>query len=109
VSPGQLTPGRRVMPREDGWLPELGICEYGRVDVAKTVAACASRGHPVTPDHPWMHWRVRSPDGVGGRLDPSIHRVTEHEDGTITVSPSIAPREPGGWHGFLERGVWREC
>lgn len=41
------------------------------------------------------------------------HTVTEHEDGTITVSPSIqimagshrAEREV--WHGFLEKGVWR--
>lgn len=32
-------------------------------------------------------------------------RIVEHEDGTITVTPSIM--DPGGWHGFLERGVWR--
>ena len=50
------------------------------------------------------------------------HEVAEHADGTVTVSPSIdalaawdAPGEhrPRGerrlWHGFLERGVWREC
>jgi hypothetical protein len=42
------------------------------------------------------------------------HQVVEHEDGTITVSPSILHTEPddlGGkqWHGFLERGVWRRC
>jgi hypothetical protein len=39
------------------------------------------------------------------------HTVTEHEDGTITVSPSILITQPGVgiWHGFLERGVWREC
>lgn len=40
------------------------------------------------------------------------HQVVEHEDGTITVSPSIlvskGPNNPV-WHGFLERGVWREC
>lgn len=39
------------------------------------------------------------------------HQVVEHEDGTITVSPSIlcsgGPKE-ASWHGFLERGVWRE-
>lgn len=39
------------------------------------------------------------------------HDVTEHEDGTITVSPSIAVSlgrggAPYGWHGFLRRGVW---
>lgn len=42
------------------------------------------------------------------------HKVTEHEDGTITVTPSIlihSPRTGKGekWHGYLERGVWREC
>lgn len=39
------------------------------------------------------------------------HDVTEHEDGTITVSPSILVQAGalGTWHGFLERGIWREC
>lgn len=39
------------------------------------------------------------------------HSVTEHEDGTITISPSILISDNAGplWHGFLERGVWREC
>lgn len=38
--------------------------------------------------------------------------LTEHDDGTITVSPSILAHptaDAPGWHGFLERGVWREC
>lgn len=37
------------------------------------------------------------------------HRVVEHDDGTITVSPSImvSQGQPDQWHGFLERGVWR--
>jgi len=38
------------------------------------------------------------------------HKVEEHPDGTITVSPSILiTRHDGQWHGFLEAGVWREC
>lgn len=39
------------------------------------------------------------------------HTVTEHEDGTITVSPSIlcGDRDRRQWHGFLERGVWRDA
>jgi hypothetical protein len=38
------------------------------------------------------------------------HDITEHEDGTITVSPSILMRADRGqaWHGYLERGVWRD-
>jgi hypothetical protein len=42
------------------------------------------------------------------------HEVTEHEDGSITVSQSILVQGHEGhvigrWHGYLERGVWREC
>lgn len=40
------------------------------------------------------------------------HSVTEHDDGTISVSPSILVSgggQRGSWHGYLERGVWREC
>lgn len=43
------------------------------------------------------------------------HKVIEHEDGTITVSPSILiggtdekTRQRVTWHGFLEKGIWRE-
>lgn len=41
----------------------------------------------------------------------SHHKVTEHEDRTITVTPSIliSTYDVGTWHGFLERGIWREC
>lgn len=40
----------------------------------------------------------------------SRHTVTEHEDGTITVAPSILCSDGAAghsWHGFLECGVWR--
>lgn len=36
------------------------------------------------------------------------HKVIEHEDGTITVSPSILITGTGTWHGYLEKGIWRE-
>lgn len=53
-------------------------------------------------------WRGVTPNGVEANL--VAHTVTEHEDGTITVAPSIkaGDHEHGEWHGFLERGVWRE-
>lgn len=59
------------------------------------------------------HWHGRTPNGHGGNF--AEHEVTVHEDGTITVSPSIkvsttsAGAEVELWHGYLERGVWREC
>jgi hypothetical protein len=54
-------------------------------------------------------WWIYLPRGGAGRL--TQHTVIEHEDGTITVRPSIGMRKTGGGfarHGFLERGVWRE-
>jgi len=36
------------------------------------------------------------------------HTVIEHENGTISVSPSILINGTGTWHGFLEKGIWRE-
>lgn len=57
-------------------------------------------------------WMLYLPGG--GLGDLSQHDVTEHEDGTITVSPSIlvtSPRPAGERrrHGFLRRGVWEPC
>ena len=56
------------------------------------------------------HWECCTPNELRGNLD--AHQVTEHEDGTITVSPSILVETPGvadaTWHGYLEQGVWRE-
>jgi len=57
-------------------------------------------------------WYANSPNGHVGNL--SNHTVTEHDDGTITVSPSILISTTVGgvkkevWHGYLEHGVWRE-
>jgi hypothetical protein len=103
--------GTRVYPSADGWLDPAQIHKpgaYGRVDVEKAIASCAATGRAITGDHPWMHWEVTTPDGLTGRLDPTVHTVIEHENGTISVIPSIDMRQrrPGGYHGFLTRGVW---
>jgi hypothetical protein len=56
-------------------------------------------------------WYACTPTGEQAAL--GAHDVIEHEDGTITVSPSIevSTSRNGAkvplWHGFLERGVWR--
>lgn len=37
------------------------------------------------------------------------HHVEEHDDGTITVEPSIlVDRDGERWHGYLKRGAWIE-
>ncbi len=53
-------------------------------------------------------WSACTPNGHLGNL--KNHEVTEHEDGTITVSPSILVGDDKGdhWHGYLEHGIWRE-
>ena len=57
-------------------------------------------------------WYARPPGQHMGSLEN--HDVVEHDDGTITVSPSILITGYDGdclvqWHGYLERGVWREA
>ena len=55
-------------------------------------------------------WIVRPPKGHLGNVDN--HTVVEHEDGTITVSPSILitdRQDNSNWHGYLTKGEWREC
>jgi hypothetical protein len=81
--------GKRI-DRPDGSIPQSG--EYGKGEDG--------------------HWQCCPP---GTNLVGSLagHQVTEHEDRTITVSPSILIWQdlPTGrieWHGFLEHGVWRE-
>jgi hypothetical protein len=73
-------------------------------DYGKMTTDNGSWWYCVTPD------RNDNDDPMLGNL--SRHTVTEHEDGTISVSPSILMGGQGTttapWHGFLERGVWRE-
>lgn len=98
-------------------------------------------GYDATPHGAyWIdsagQWAICTPNGRIGSI--AKHTVVEHEDRTITVSPSIlvyaidpqvySPEERArmlelsdeayvqewergkpAWHGFLERGVWREC
>ena len=84
--------GRRVYPDDDGQL-RLQEGDYGfSLEVG--------------------HWQVRPPGCHAGGIPH--HKVIEYEDKTITVSPSIllTDFDEGGnqkqWHGYLERGVWRE-
>lgn len=55
----------------------------------------------------WGWWYANTPNSLLGNLKG--HEVTEHEDGTISVSPSILVNDgrPNAWHGYLEHGTWR--
>lgn len=51
-------------------------------------------------------WHVRPP---GGHLGPlREHQVTEHPDGTITVSPSILQDDDHSQHWYLHQGAWHK-
>lgn len=75
--------------RNDAQLHRMEPGEYGQATYGKV-----------------REWVCRAPNGYGGALRQ--HTVTEHEDGTITVEPSILIERPGQgrYHGFLRRGVW---
>lgn len=82
----KTSPGRRVYPDENGIL-RLAEGDYGQTKEGK--------------------WDVRPPGMHTGGIPH--HDVTEHSDGTITVSPSILLNDgQQKWHGYLEHGVWRE-
>jgi hypothetical protein len=54
-------------------------------------------------------WWACTPNGLSANL--RRHTTVEHEDGTITVTPSILVNEgrEQSWHGYLTRGEWKEC
>jgi len=58
-------------------------------------------------------WFMRPPQSEtfhSGMGNLNNHTVVEHNDGTITVSPSIlvTGHHDKQWHGYLEHGIWRE-
>lgn len=85
--------GRRRDLTEWAWLPEdtPTFGDYGR--------------------QPDMSWYAITPTNLMANINS--HQVIEHEDQTITVSPSIlvsdylTGEQDRTWHGFLEHGVWR--
>jgi hypothetical protein len=57
-------------------------------------------------------WLVYFPKCGIGALQ--LHKVEEHDDGTISVTPSILTKghdegKETTVHGYLTHGVWRDC
>lgn len=58
-------------------------------------------------------WYLNLPDC--GLANLANHAIEEHEDGTISATPSILVKghkdngEPVERHGYLTKGVWSEC
>lgn len=77
----------------------------------------------LPPDDAVYYWRFRRGPFLEGSWFVSVpsngraflgnlckHTITEHEDGTITVAPSILiTGHDGSVHGFLEHGTWRDA
>lgn len=102
MSAGDTTPGRRVFADADGDMPPMAPGDYGY----------DPRGRDHGTGANGNGWIACPPGGDAGLGNLGNHDVIEHEDGTITVSPSIlvypTHDHPKGWHGYLEHGVWRE-
>ena len=107
--------GRRIQPDENGYPPKLEAGDY--VLVAPKRAGDGREFTDCEREQWWTkpYWMCCTPNGHSGTL--CAHTVVEHEDGTITVSPSILIRtsyDSGKtmvelWHGYLELGIWRSC
>jgi hypothetical protein len=50
-------------------------------------------------------WFFKHKDEHAGTLF-GTHTVVEHDDGTISVTPSIVGFKI---HGYIEKGIWRDC
>ena len=58
----------------------------------------------------WWVWPPEcNPCHITGNGEAANWKVTENEDKTITVSPSIFYNPPNGWHGHLVNGEWKKC
>jgi len=78
--------GRRVYPRVEDDQMFFREGDYGRDENGE-----------------WFCW----PPGTKHMGSIKDHEVQEHEDGTITVTPSILTDE--GIHVRLDRGVWGDA
>lgn len=57
-------------------------------------------------------WWVTVPTARQAVPLSDAHTVVEHDDGTITVSPSLVystPDRPDYWHGWLRAGKFEAC
>jgi hypothetical protein len=100
MAAGDTTQGRRLP--DDASIAELEASDYLLRDGRRMVWLCLPNGAVAN-----------LPVNEGSATDARTWGLEEHADGTVTLSPSILlhpspPADPVGWHGYLERGVWRE-
>ena len=104
-------------------LPDAAMAEPGPGWDAWDRGHCAPGSYmKVTTRTGNVMWFITDPSGAPGTIVKKHHTVEEHDDGTITVSPSLDHQRAGydhesfaamipadcfGWRGWLEHGVWR--
>lgn len=54
-------------------------------------------------------WLLRASNGDWASGSSSSHTIEEHEDGTVSFTPSIKFNTGQRWHGYLKRGEWTSC
>lgn len=82
--------GRRVYPKKNEFLCTK-VGDYGKDDFGV-----------------WWVWVPKCHNALALNIKPECTwKIEEHEDGTISVSPSI--NAVNHWHGYLKKGIWKEC
>lgn len=110
-----MTPGNELQGVR---LPDAVLGESGEGwDAWKHGGAMGGEKPPLGSYQKVLHsgggtafWNIFDPSGNPGTIRSSGHSITEFDDGTISVSPSILATEQEhghDWHGHLERGIWR--
>lgn len=124
--PPKLLPGRRREDTHRADLPqEIKPGDYWKVlgDDGKPLKSSAWNGSEQPSNLTGFCWMIAVPATDVESEDAYMlgnlvaHTVREHEDGTISVLPgdgssnSILVRRGRvcSWHGYVERGVLREC
>lgn len=65
-------------------------------------------GYSYKNGHVWLVLpNGQGPSHLAGGGVRNPWDVTEHDDGTITLNPSILDGTTG-WHGYLDHGQWRQ-
>jgi hypothetical protein len=101
--------GCRRARRPDTGGADVTVFPSRRIDVEELGDLDARPGdYGLVTEQGW--WYVVPPRPGFHRAFITKHEVVAHEDGTITVTPSISTVYGNGrrWHGFLRSGVWVE-
>lgn len=117
MAPGDLTQGRRLSDTRFGEVPEdARPGDYWRCLRNDSKPMECSADQRARGNLTGGVWGVIAPgdnDTLLGFL--LLHTVREHEDGTATIAPGdgssnsvLISTGKSSWHGYLDRGVWRE-